>query len=183
MRDGLRLIRAIQDTFWETAHPSSGDLELREGVYEFLDNEKRLPLFIRNAPLVSFPGLPPYSFLKYKESREVKNILLKAPEREDELKADGKTLPEDFDQAVDATDRTFYDSTVSLLGECLEATKQLNESIKAPEHYGRKGSTLTKTTAALEEVLKLASQFLASKPASEPEPTEEVDEPDQPWTA
>jgi type VI secretion system protein ImpA len=178
LRDGLRLIRAIQDAFWSTAHPSFGDLELREGVYEFLDDDKRLPLIIRNTPIVAVPGLPAYTVLKYKESRDVKNILLKSPERVDELKGDGKVLPDDFDQAAEATDRAFYVSTLALLGECLEATTQLNQSIRSPEHYGSKGATLTRTAAALEEVIRLAKQFLASKPAPEPEPIEETAVPE-----
>src|SRR6185312_4657600 len=36
VRDGLKLVAALQEAFWEDIHPARGDFELREGVYEFL---------------------------------------------------------------------------------------------------------------------------------------------------
>ena len=171
LRDGLRLIRALQDTFWETAHPEAGEIELRDGIYDFLDNEKQLPLLIRGQPLTNVSGLGPYSLLKFNESREVENQLRKPPKEGEDLEAtfkeEGKIRASDFDKAADATDRAFYVMTIERLAECLEAVKQLNLSIKAPEHCGKNGHGLTKTTAALEEVAKLAGQILARKPAPE----------------
>ncbi len=62
LRDGLKLLTAIQETFWTTAHPGAEDgrvdTELREGLYEFLDNDRRLPLIVRNAPVTQVSGLP-----------------------------------------------------------------------------------------------------------------------------
>jgi type VI secretion system protein ImpA len=189
LRDGLRLILAIQDTFWETAHPSEGDLELREGVYEFLDNEKRLPLLIKGTPLVEVDGLPGYSLLTYNEAIAIKSLQNKKTEEADAavaaLLADGRIVPEDFDQAVKATDRSFYVATVALLDECIEAANRLNRSIAAPEHYGkqkrRQYPALTTTVAALEDVAKLANQLLERMPVPEPAPAEPSVEPEPPW--
>ncbi len=56
IRDGLDLMRDIQAAFWEKAHPDDGDLDLRRGVYEFLDDPKVLPLRIRSTALTRVEG-------------------------------------------------------------------------------------------------------------------------------
>jgi type VI secretion system ImpA family protein/type VI secretion system ImpA/VasJ family protein len=132
LRDGLRLILAIQDKFWNTAHPGEGDPEVREGIYDFLDDQRRLPFLIRETPLVDVKGKPAYSFYDYEASRKLENDLLKESDsRERDQLLAGKLRAEDFDLLVKATDRDFYVSTITILDECLEATQQLNTSLRS----------------------------------------------------
>jgi len=176
LRDGLRLVLALQDAFWATAHPESGDMELREGVYEFLDGDKRLPLLVRGLPVTDVVGLPKYSLLKFKDSREVENILRKTPEREDELKNEGRIRAAEFDSLAEATERPYYVQLTERVVECQEAVRALNLSIKDKAHYGPQGPTLSQTAAALEELAGLVKDLLARKPApDEPEADAEAD--------
>ena len=62
MRYGLHLLRELQNRFWELVHPAGGDLELRQAVYEFLDEEKILPLLVRSVPLTEVNGVPDLSY-------------------------------------------------------------------------------------------------------------------------
>ena len=108
LRHGLNLLRELQGRFWDQAHPASGDLELRQSVYEFLDEEKILPLQVRSVPLTEVPGAPglAYSYLKYKESRETENLAKKPAQDVDieEILA-GRLRAKEFDDAFEATDR------------------------------------------------------------------------------
>ena len=68
IRDGLRLVKALQETFWATAYPDPTDLELREGIFEFLDDPKRLPLLIKSVPLTD-GNRTLFLHLRYRENR------------------------------------------------------------------------------------------------------------------
>ncbi len=132
IRDGLLLIVALQDKFWDSAHPESGDLELREGVYDFLDHPRRFPLFIINTPITDFRGLNRFSFRQYKESRDFENTLLGQPSKADELLReyveDGKIRAADFDKAVNVTEPAFLQQTREGLSVCLAAVDKLDDS-------------------------------------------------------
>jgi type VI secretion system protein ImpA len=179
LRDGLKLFRALQDAFWKTAHPNSGDLQDRDGTYEFLDNGKRLPLIIRNQPLTQVQGLESYSYLKYQESLNVENIIRRESDseraaalREKLEKEEGKIGTKRFEDAVDLTKREFYEELSEVLGECREALEQLDASTRAEDHYSLKGHRLSATGAALQDVTKLVGQFLSKKPAAKKPQTE-----------
>jgi type VI secretion system ImpA family protein len=176
IRDGFRLVAALQDAFWTTAHPESGDLELREGVYDFLDDPKRFPLLIRNTNLTDVRGMARYSFLQFLESRDIENKLRKDPQKADELlasyTADGKIRAEAFDNAVVGTDESYYASVIASLEECRAALDQLAESNCRLDHFGKKGRKLNTTAEALEEVTKQARLLLKKKQAEAP--TEET---------
>jgi type VI secretion system protein ImpA len=173
MRHGLNLLRGLQSRFWEKAHPGEGDLELRQGVYEFLDGERILPLLVCSVPLTHVNGSPElsYSFLKYKESRETENLVRKPPAEGDlEEMLTGRLRGKQFDEATEATDRQFYVDLVTELHECQVVVERLNKDIK--ERWSGKTSApqLTRVLAALRDVGKLAKRLLDRKPAPETAP-------------
>lgn len=190
-RDGFKLILALQEAYWDTAHPDHGDLEFREGVYEFLDHERLIPLLVKSAPLTFVPGAPDlsYSFLGHEESRQAENLARRHFDDEDE-KAEhlaGMLRAEQFDTAFEATSREFYVELAELVDECLGLVEQINQGIesrwKAETYPPRLGATVK----ALEDVRKLVGQLLARKPAEEPpavedeEPEEETEDADESW--
>ena len=66
LRDGIRLLHALQENFWDTAHPEpeDGNFDLREGIYEWLDGSGHLPLIVRSVPVTAGIGDQRYSFLR-----------------------------------------------------------------------------------------------------------------------
>lgn len=207
LRDGAQVLQGLQERFWKTVHPvveEPEDIELREGVYESLDDPRRLPLLVRRQPLTSARGIETYSFLKYQESRESENKIRKPPKNlldgsvptSDEmiaqLASEGKIRAEDFDKAVGATTRDFYAGLETELKACLDAVRNLNESNRSKERFGPRAPVLGKTEDALAEVLKLVQKFLKDKGAAakaaavveEPEPEaaeEEAASGDDAW--
>ena len=91
LRDGLILVRELQERFWDTYYPNieDGDLESRSGPFLFLNNA--LPLVIRSVPLTDGLGERQYSFLHWQEARTTENVGLQDAEKMEELIAEGKT--------------------------------------------------------------------------------------------
>jgi type VI secretion system protein ImpA len=92
LRDGIRLLHALQEQFWDTAHPEpeDGNFELREGIYEWLDGNRHLPLIVRSVPVTAGIGDLRYSFFRYQELRDIENLYLEDPDRVEALRAEGK---------------------------------------------------------------------------------------------
>ncbi|MEW4568336.1 type VI secretion system protein TssA [Tautonia sp. JC769] len=187
MQDGLLLIRRLHEHFWESMHPEpeDGDLELREGVIEWLDGERSLPLMIRSVPLTQALGDLCYSFFRYKESRDVEQAIAKTPDRADELKAEGKIRSEDFDNAVKATEESFYRNLLVQVRDCRAALDRLNATLSAEEYYGSRGPRLSGCISAIEDVGKLVDKLVKSRGITEeaPEPPVAVEQEPEPEDA
>src|SRR5262249_21888547 len=72
MRDGFRLLRELQERYWETLFPEveEGDLEGRAAPIDWLND--KLPPSLRGIGLTkSDSGAEPYSWLRWQESRSV----------------------------------------------------------------------------------------------------------------
>jgi type VI secretion system protein ImpA len=167
LRDGLRLLLAIQDRFWDSFHPEidDGDLESRFGPYVFLDTV--LPLVIRGTPLTAGYAETPYSYLRWEESRATDNAGLKNPDLMDALIAEGKITGKQFDEQVAQTPRRFYEELSETLTECLTAYQEFDRSIDA--HFGRDAPGLINVRKALEDCRRPLEPILRAKRAEEPD--------------
>jgi type VI secretion system ImpA family protein len=183
IRDGLNLIRAIQERFWEEAHPDHGDLEYRAGIYELLDDPKQLPLRIRNLPITrEGSGLVAYSYLKYKESRDTENALRKSLTEEQKEMLEGNLRGEEFDKAAAATPRQFYVDLLAEVADCRTAVVRCNTSLEErwPKSGKGRAPQLRMVEEALGNVEALAKQLLGRKPVPPPEPApDDRSDPDE----
>ena len=182
LRDGLELMWAVQNAFWETAHPESGDLEMRRGVYEFLDDPRLLPARILSAALTRVEGEPQlsYSFLKYKEALETDKNYSKATNEKDRSLLEGNLRSAEFDEAAASTPRSFYVELIESLQLCRAAANRLNDHIrqKWPKAPRERPPQLSGILTAIDEVEQGAKRLLARKPAPEViEPPPSDDEP------
>lgn len=180
VRDGLKLVAALQEAFWEDLHPAHGDLELREGVYEFLDHERLIPLLVKGEPVTYVPGAPDlsYSFMKYEESRKADNLSKRKFEDDDEraVHLAGKLRGEQFDDAYRATDRQFYVDLLALTDECRDVVDRINSFVKERWPAKQQAPQLNRIFNALADLKKLVNQLLAKKPAAEPTPAPPEDD-------
>lgn len=178
LRDGLGLVRAIHQTFWETYYPEidDGDLESRFGPFVFLDNT--MPPLIRGIPLTAAFGEKQYSYFRWKESRATDNAGLKNPELMDTLIAEGKLTSKQFDEAVMQTPRRFYETLSDDLAQCLAAYQELDASLD--ERFGRNAPGLVNVRKALEDCRTVLEPIVRAKRASEPLPEDEPEASDEP---
>jgi len=166
LRDGLRLLYGLQEQFWESLYPEveDGDMEARVLTMEFLN--RTLPLLIRQIPLTQGEA---YSWLHWKESRDVDNLGRQSPEALAEALAEGKITGEQFDKAVAATSRAFCERLFADLNQCWEEYQQLDRVLE--EKFGRDAPSLLDVKKAIEECSTLLESVVKKKRELEPDPT------------
>ncbi|MCC6345457.1 MAG: type VI secretion system protein TssA [Bryobacterales bacterium] len=142
LRDGLRLIREIQERYWDLFYPALTAPEGEEDEYED-DN----PIEVRAAalgqidrlmvmPVRSIPSTKPqgggnvYSQVDWDQANYVDNLKGKQQEAYDQAISEGQPTGELFARAVSLTPVSFYQKYVEDLDECHEELRLLNELIE-----------------------------------------------------
>ena len=166
LRDGLRLLRQLEETFWPTLHPlvEDDDMEPRAAPLEWL-NEK-LPATVRGVPVTRVHDGLAYSWIHWEESRIVENLLRQNPEAAQEELKEGKVSGEQFDRAVSITPRAFYETLLIDIDESFEAWEQLDRT--NDEKFGRQAPSLLGLKKTLEDCRSLVDSITRRKRELEP---------------
>ena len=164
LREGLNLLREMQEKFWDGLHPEveDGDLEFRGGPLNWL-NEK-LPVYIRATALTE--GDPAYSWNHWDESRNVDNLGRQNPEAMQAAIAEGKITGEQFDKSVAETQRAFYENLFEDLTQTKEKLSRLEEVVD--EKFGRNAPSLIKVRSAVDECHQVVSGIVKKKRERDP---------------
>jgi type VI secretion system protein ImpA len=171
LRDGFRVLQGLQETFWDSLYPEveDGDVELRVGPLEWLN--QKLPACIQNIALTQ--GKEPYSYYHWEESRRVDNLGRQDLSALQAATADGKITGEQFDAAVGATGRLFYEGIFEDLSQSKEELHKL-ESI-VDQKFGPAAPSLIGIRKAIDDCHSLVSTVIKTKreqdPNYKPEPT------------
>lgn len=168
---GLQILNGLLSNFWEQVYPpiEDGDLEYRSAPIEFLDD--RLWLTIKQVPITEPRVTAGYSWLKWKEARDVGyEAELRSPDgaidekkrkaREEKL-ADGKTKPEDFDIAVALSKETFYRSLAEDLSNCDKQLKIFGKELD--ERFGRQAPSINNFSSAIEDCQQTLKRIFEKK--------------------
>jgi len=182
---GLTIINKLFDIFWETFYPEieEDDLDYRAGPLEFINDKLWLP--IKNIPITNPDKTHGYSWMKWQESRKVgfeKDTLNQYGDVEDDKKrardeqiADGKLSAEEFDSAVNASNRVYYEDLFETVSECVDLFNLLDNIVD--EKFGREAPRLAELKTSLEDCLNLVTKFVKVKREEEPDSeTEELKE-------
>jgi len=164
LRDGLRLLRELQENFWEGLFPEveDGDLEFRGGPLNWL-NEK-LPASIRVIALTD--GNVPYGWNHWDESRKVDNLGRQNPEAMQAAIAEGKITGDQFDKAVDSTQRAFYEVLFDDLNQTKEQLAQLETTVD--QKFGRNSPSLIKVRNAIDDYYGVINAIVKKKREQDP---------------
>jgi type VI secretion system protein ImpA len=167
LSEGLRLLRELQERFWESLHPSieGGDVEPRIGPLEWM-NEK-LPPSIRAVAVTQSTDGDAYSWLHWKESRTVDNLARQNPEAHQAALAEGKLSGERFDKAVAGTPRTYYETLDEDLNQCWDESEGLAKVVDSK--FGRGAPSLLNIKKALEDCRTLITSIVKKKRELEPD--------------
>lgn len=165
LRDGLRLLRELQERFWDSLYPAieDGDVEFRVGPLEWCND--KVPLSIRQTPLVE--GGEHYSWLHWQESRTVDNLGRQNQAALEAALTDGKITGEQFDKAVAATSRAYYEALFTELehirGECTQLDRVVEEK------FDRDAPSLRNLKSAIEDCHTLVDGIVKKKRELEPD--------------
>ena len=171
LRAGLGLIQGLIERFWDTLYPEieDGDVELRAGPVSWVGT--KLDLAVRLVPL----DRAGHDILQYTNAR---NIGTEDDARKDAAKKTARDaavaanvpLIEDFDKSLVETPKPFFKSLAADVDGSL-ATLATLDALGA-EKFGDESPNLIPLRNALEEVQRVAQQFLARKLQLEPDPVE-----------
>jgi type VI secretion system protein ImpA len=166
--ESLTLLRELQERFWDGLYPEAedGDLEFRAAPLEWLN--ERLPSALKMIPITQSRGDEAYTFLHWEESRAVDNLGRQNQEAMAAALAEGKITGEQFDKAVAATSRTFYETLFEELSQSREAYAQLDQTLD--EKFGRDAPSLLSLKRTIEDCWELTESLVKKKRPLEPAP-------------
>jgi type VI secretion system protein ImpA len=167
LRQGLELLGGLLEQFWDHLYPEleDGDAELRAAPLEWLGVKFELPL-----SFVPF-NAEGHAYYQYRESRripredEASGSGEKQKERERHA-AEGKLLPEEFDQAFAATPTEWYATLVADLDASLELVEALDRI--GDEKFGEAAPNYRPLRQMLQEMRHAATRLLNQKRGVEP---------------
>ncbi len=178
IRDGLKILAQMQDSFWDTLYPEmeDGDQEGRANALAWADKE-----LAESAQFVALTGGSSYNYRDWMtsqtliipdnidsmgltEGEEIKNRVAKA-------EADGKVTYERWQRDVGQTRRAFIENVNLLMEECWTAFNDLNRTID--EKFDRnQAPSLTEFKKGFENIHLQVKRILELKRAEEPDPVE-----------
>lgn len=179
LRDGLRTLRGLLETFWDTVHPQieDGDLEFRAGRLSYLNESsagaarESLAAAIEAIPLTDAAGGAAYGYADWRESREVENVGRQDPEKYQAALAAGRLAGEQWDRAVAAGKRAFYEPLYADANEALEECDRLQQAVG--ERFGRGAPSVLNVRKAIEDCRDLLWRIVEEKRRLEPDAVSE----------
>jgi type VI secretion system protein ImpA len=178
LRDGLRILRGIQESFWDTLHPQieDGDLEFRAGRLSYLNDSsaaaarESLAASIEAIPLTDGEAGEAYGYVDFRDSREVENLGRQDPEKYQAALATGRLSGEQWDRAVAAGRRAFYERLYADANEALEECDRLQTVVG--ERFGKNAPSLLNVRKAIDDCRDVLWRILEEKRRLEPDPVE-----------
>jgi|SRR5579863_514096 len=168
LRDGLELIGELIRRFWDTLYPEpeDGDFEVRAAVIEWVNS--RLPIAIAEIAATAAVDGPAYSFLRHHESRAVEEAGKRSKEALQSAIAEGKMTAEQFDKAVAAGSREFYEKLSTEISQAAAQCESLATIVD--EKFGRDAPGLVDVKQTLEDCESLIESIVRNKRELEPDP-------------
>ena len=161
LEPSFRFLQGMLAQFWDTLYPEieDGDLEIRAAPLEWLGTKLEEPL--RLVPLTANK----LGWVAYQESRLVgyetdANTQDKEDVRNTRIK-EGKLTAEVFDEAVDETPLSFYESADVALADAAESLENLISYCDT--QFGEFAPSFLKTRQAIEDVQQTVRQLLDKK--------------------
>ncbi len=162
LRDGLKLVRGMQERFWENLYPEieDGDLEARANAIALLDRQSAMA--IQEVPVTRSPA---YSFLQWESVKA--SGTAPAADGSPGASPEGQITLEDFVKARGATRRAFYEQLLGVLNECWSEFEALDRVMD--EKFGRQTPGMGELKKSLDRLRDWADKTTKEKRLEEPE--------------
>lgn len=171
LRDGLGLMNGLLEQYWDSLHPEleDDDAEMRAMPLNWVGDYLDVP--VKFAPLNNKGH-------GYYEYQEAISIGYEADAGDDDAMREarteaieaGKPTLEEFDQAFQATPKTWYKQLVADIEGSVGTINELDKL--GAERFGSDAPSFTKLRNALGDVRGVADQLLAKKLEIDPDPVE-----------
>jgi type VI secretion system protein ImpA len=175
LRAGIELLNALLTDFWDHLHPTieDDDLEFRASPLGWLG--RYMAPAVRQAPL----NASGHHLLDYRDARKLgyeadADTAETRRARQDYIDS-GRPTQEAWDEAFDATPKSYYKALVADIDGCLVALEALEAT--GAGKFGGDAPHYAPLRDAILEVRQTAGQLLAKKLEREPDPVEEEPPP------
>lgn len=180
LRDALRLVRNLQERFWNELYPEieDGDLEARANSLAWMD--RQLALAIKEIEITNGIGDLQYNFHQYEDAKrfdipeDSSNLDSTELERLTALKGqamtEGKITGEQWRAARKTTRRAFVETTYAVLNESWSEFQALD--LVMDSHFGDQTPGLGSLRRALEEIREVVEKLVREKRIEEPDAAE-----------
>ena len=178
VRDGLHVLRALHETYWEGFHPviEDGDFGMRSNRLAWLnesgEGRDSLAVAIGLIPLTDPLSGVEYGWAQFRESRDTDNLAKQSAEKHQRAIAEGALTGEQFDAAVAAGSRRFYERLFADVTGALDESTKLQDVILTK--YTSDAPSLLNVKGALEEVHHVLERIVDEKRRLEPDPIEDA---------
>jgi type VI secretion system protein ImpA len=168
LRDGIALLKGLLENFWDHVYPEidDGDLDFRAMPLSWVGGY--LELAVKSVPL-NGAG---HSFIDYMEAQKLgpEEDATTGEEQEARRAAieAGTVPPEDFEESVRNTPKSFYKELVADMDASLDAIRELDEL--GTEKFGPEAPSYRVLREAVEEVRRIGDRLLRQKLEAEPDP-------------
>lgn len=180
-REGLRLVRALCEAFWDDLHPmigADGDLESRLAPLIWLN--ERLPQWLRQLPL-THPETGddrPYSWDDWENSARLEALGQRDRAARDRAEASGKPSRAKFLTTMTLTPAAFYRDLMVTARDCMAILAELGGLLD--EKCGTDSPSFAATRSILDDIHALATDAYRDKggePEAQPADTMAATEP------
>lgn len=168
VRDGLRLMAGLCESFWDDLHPApepGGDLGARVAPVEWV-NEK-LALRLKQLPVTSpqSADVLPYSYADWESACQLDNLSKKDPKAAQAAEARGRVTVAKFSTSLMLTDASFFAGLYEEISDAADMSVWLERLLD--ERCGRQAPSLHGLREVLFAVRQLAAEVLQSRPDAE----------------
>lgn len=183
LRDSFKLMRGLQENFWETCFPEidEGDEEGRANAIAWMDKPEVLVLTIQSVPVTDGDKL---SYLAWEESKRfdipenLETLESADQERFTQLRAQAeqekRVTGEMWRKAKNQTRRAFYEQLSFTIEECWTEFEALNRTIE--EKFDRnQAPAMTGIKKLFEDLRPAIKRLLQEKREQEPDPVDEAE--------
>jgi type VI secretion system protein ImpA len=177
LRDGLKLLRGLHDSYWDTFYPAidGTDLEARGNALSGLDKNVEIPLkslVITNSSGQDLNYIQWEDSTKFDIPENIESLEAAAYERATQLKqqaeAEGKTTGEMWRKAKDSSRRAFYENLNLVLNECWNEFQLLDGVMD--QRFGNQTPGLGTIKKTLEAIRSVVDKLVKEKRILEPDP-------------
>jgi type VI secretion system protein ImpA len=182
LRDSLKMLSGLQETFWETLFPEidEGDMEGRANAVEWMDMQ--VSFAVKGAKITGGEG---YGFFGYEDSKRFdipENIdtldskdQQKYRELQTQAEKENRVTADKWRKEKIASRRAFYEELYFTLEECIAEFKEFNRVIEEKFERNQVPGT-SNLKKALDDIQTLVKKLLEDKRAEEPDPADEAAE-------
>jgi type VI secretion system ImpA family protein len=162
-KEGLKLMLALAENFWDDAHPRLEAEDLSGRLAPIIWLNEKVSLKLKFVPITSPKSMDsqPYSFADWESANLLEKLAVKEPDAVTRAESQGRATRAKFLGSVMFTSGQFYIAQAGEIEETLGLLADLNALLD--EKCGKEAPSLNMIKENLENILGLVNNFLKEK--------------------